>query len=250
MVLSRFWTLLLTGVAVVALATAMLAADLVNDSWERAATNDLIRDRFEVEAIFSNVRAPSTERRIFSGTDAASARSSFFPGQVDLAYAEHGGVFLGTYDGGAELFAVRRYEIEGNLAGLGLAEAPDAAVAVWSATGRGASRASIRLDLGRDTDRFDREAEALASGDVAYSGEVGWMLAAVGSSSPAPGVVGYATDGRRRSRIPVAGPLTTAGAAPDPAVVDTGRADTPYVVFWDALDAGAGRIEASLITCR
>ncbi|MEC7526362.1 MAG: hypothetical protein VYE22_41160, partial [Myxococcota bacterium] len=51
MVLSRFWYLVLAGAAVFAFATALLAASLVNEQWERSVRSDLIRDRFEVEAL-------------------------------------------------------------------------------------------------------------------------------------------------------------------------------------------------------
>lgn len=51
MVLSRFWYLVLTGAAVFAFATALLAASLINEQWERSVRSDLIRDRFEVEAL-------------------------------------------------------------------------------------------------------------------------------------------------------------------------------------------------------
>ena len=51
MVLSRSWYLILSGAAILGVAAALLAASLINDQWQRAATSDLIRDRFEVEAL-------------------------------------------------------------------------------------------------------------------------------------------------------------------------------------------------------
>ncbi|HJL16456.1 MAG TPA: hypothetical protein RMH99_12415, partial [Sandaracinaceae bacterium LLY-WYZ-13_1] len=51
MILSRFWYFVLSVAAAFAFATALLAASLVNDQWRRATVNDLVRDRFEVEAL-------------------------------------------------------------------------------------------------------------------------------------------------------------------------------------------------------
>lgn len=51
MILSRFWYFVLTVTAVFAFATALLASSLVNEQWHRATVNELVRDRFEVEAM-------------------------------------------------------------------------------------------------------------------------------------------------------------------------------------------------------